>query len=366
MNADRDGSEAPQDRPRATETGADAPDTPAQGVGAERAAERRTAQPVQTATDAQVEAAREVWLRRGRMGWTFSESTQRMADAVVAADVRPPRVVGEGPAELRAAGYWRLYREAQTKAERAWDERDALRAEVERLRRYAPSPEFQPLLEASSLGSADVLALRDTVPDDVARTIVMLARQMERAEAAEAKVAELTDAIRKTRSFHGNSIDPSECIECEDHHMPCRSATLLDAALSGGSDQPTDMMVSPQCAKCGDLRGGQPGHETSECRWNGDAPVTDSSAPDVSGTDEARWVNLDDPSLAEGWAHPTPSSKSHFFREGRSLCGRHRIEPHTRIAGRIEELAADDCGTCDRIAMAELAERPTEGEEGAL
>jgi hypothetical protein len=47
-----------------------------------------------------------------------------------------------------------------------------------------------------------------------------------------AEVKRLLGVIRKARSFHGNSIDPDECMECENSHMPCRSAELLDAALA--------------------------------------------------------------------------------------------------------------------------------------
>jgi hypothetical protein len=53
-----------------------------------------------------------------------------------------------------------------------------------------------------------------------------------RAEAAEAKVARLRETIRTLRSFHGNSIDPNECMECEGGHFPCRSAEVADAALA--------------------------------------------------------------------------------------------------------------------------------------
>lgn len=52
-----------------------------------------------------------------------------------------------------------------------------------------------------------------------------------RAEAAEAEVERLKAALVTARSYHGNSIDPDECMECADHHMPCRTATLIDGVL---------------------------------------------------------------------------------------------------------------------------------------
>lgn len=70
-----------------------------------------------------------------------------------------------------------------------------LRAEVARLQKYAPSPAFAALLESSSFGSAEVKALRDTVSNDAARSIVMLAREMERAEVAEAALGRVREAV---------------------------------------------------------------------------------------------------------------------------------------------------------------------------
>lgn len=129
------------------------------------------------ATPAQVTAAWTAYSEK-RAWKTAEELWQAVADAVVAADERPTRVVPQTLAE--AIDGWAA----------AEGELQDAQAEVERLRKYAPSPEFEALLEASSLGSPEVLALRDTVSDDVARTIVLLAEQMDRAEAAEAKVAQ--------------------------------------------------------------------------------------------------------------------------------------------------------------------------------
>lgn len=67
----------------------------------------------------------------------------------------------------------------------------------------------------------------------------------------------------------------------------------------------------------------------------------------------ALWSNLDYPEKAEGWAFPTPEGREHYFREGRSLCGSHRIEPGAMIAGRLD-WAEDPCLRCERIATAEI------------
>lgn len=63
---------------------------------------------------------------------------------------------------------------------------------------------------------------------------------------------------------------------------------------------------------------------------------------------EQRWVNLDYPESAEGWAFPMPHAKSHYFRDGRSLCGRFEVAPGFRLAGRLDEPEGDDCHVCTR------------------
>jgi hypothetical protein len=71
------------------------------------------------------------------------------------------------------------------------------------------------------------------------------------------------------------------------------------------------------------------------------------------------WTNLDHPELSEGWAFPTyESKKSHYFREGRSLCGKWAIPASIRVAGRLDEGMGDDCLTCTRKAIAEVERRP--------
>lgn len=42
----------------------------------------------------------------------------------------------------------------------------------------------------------------------------------------------LREALRTIRSFHGNSVDPDECMECADGNMPCRTARVADEALA--------------------------------------------------------------------------------------------------------------------------------------
>lgn len=66
------------------------------------------------------------------------------------------------------------------------------------------------------------------------------------------------------------------------------------------------------------------------------------------------WTNIDYPHMAEGWAYPSSNGSAHYFREGRSLCGRYRIEPGERIAGRLD-YTEDGCRTCERVATAEIA-----------
>lgn len=53
------------------------------------------------------------------------------------------------------------------------------------------------------------------------------------------------------------------------------SRGCVDPSHNPTPEPQADVMVSPQCAKCGDTRGGQPGHETSECRWSPE-PQADS------------------------------------------------------------------------------------------
>jgi hypothetical protein len=65
------------------------------------------------------------------------------------------------------------------------------------------------------------------------------------------------------------------------------------------------------------------------------------------------WSNLDYPHMTEGWAFPTPEGREHYFRDGRSFCGRHQIAPGARIAGRMD-YAEDPCVTCDRVITAEM------------
>lgn len=51
---------------------------------------------------------------------------------------------------------------------------------------------------------------------------------------AEAERDKYLAALRELRSFHGNSIDPDECMECENDgngYRPCRSAELIDKVL---------------------------------------------------------------------------------------------------------------------------------------
>lgn len=38
----------------------------------------------------------------------------------------------------------------------------------------------------------------------------------------------LEQAVATASSYHGNSIDPTECQECEEGHYPCRTARALD------------------------------------------------------------------------------------------------------------------------------------------
>lgn len=38
---------------------------------------------------------------------------------------------------------------------------------------------------------------------------------------------EAVDRIMAARAIHGQSIDPTECIECADGHYPCRTAIAL-------------------------------------------------------------------------------------------------------------------------------------------
>ena len=68
------------------------------------------------------------------------------------------------------------------------------------------------------------------------------------------------------------------------------------------------------------------------------------------------WTNLDHPDMSEGWAYPTPTGSAHYFREGRSLCGRYTIPPRARIAGRLDEgsLTEQSCLTCERVATREI------------
>jgi hypothetical protein len=66
------------------------------------------------------------------------------------------------------------------------------------------------------------------------------------------------------------------------------------------------------------------------------------------------WVNLDHPDQSEGWAHPTPASKCHYFREGKSLCGVHLLRPDQKVAGALDEGCPDDCRGCTRIARSQI------------
>lgn len=65
-------------------------------------------------------------------------------------------------------------------------------------------------------------------------------------------------------------------------------------------------------------------------------------------------TNLDHPHLSEGWAFPKPDGKSHYFRGGKSLCGRCALPSSVRVAGRLIDNEPDDCLTCGDIALAEV------------
>lgn len=66
------------------------------------------------------------------------------------------------------------------------------------------------------------------------------------------------------------------------------------------------------------------------------------------------WTNVDHPEMSEGWAFPKPEAKCHYFRNGRSLCGRCTIPESSRTGGRLDAASADDCLTCGDIALAEV------------
>lgn len=56
----------------------------------------------------------------------------------------------------------------------------------------------------------------------------------------------------------------------------------------------------------------------------------------------------------EGWAFPNERGRSHYFRAGLSLCGRH-TRGSLAVAGNLEEGEGDDCATCSRIGAKEVA-----------
>jgi hypothetical protein len=86
-------------------------------------------------------------------------------------------------------------------------ERDA---EIERLRKYAPSPEMEALLGRSSLGTDDVEAARESVSPDASRAVVRMAELMRERDEAERRlgaVAALAD--RKEGALRAILVDPA-------------------------------------------------------------------------------------------------------------------------------------------------------------
>jgi hypothetical protein len=102
----------------------------------------------------------------------------------------------------------------------------------------APYPEH---VQAIVRECADLRANRDGAYADAAYAEECARMALDRAKVAEARVVELEATLRTARSYHGNSIDPDECMECAYHHMPCRSAVLIDAILDAPKERKRDM-----------------------------------------------------------------------------------------------------------------------------
>lgn len=58
----------------------------------------------------------------------------------------------------------------------------------------------------------------------------------------------------------------------------------------------------------------------------------------------------------EGWSRPADARKWHYFRDGRSLCGRWGMR-RSRHLEPDDEPSADDCAACRRTLDAEKGKR---------
>jgi len=65
----------------------------------------------------------------------------------------------------------------------------------------------------------------------------------------------------------------------------------------------------------------------------------------------------------EGWGFPAASRKAHFFKVGRSLCGKWLYLGNLDINQQTgDKPGSDDCRECHRRLMIEKAEMPGGGE----
>ena len=119
------------------------------------------------------------------------------------------------------------------------DALDAARSEVERLSKYAPSPEVEALLERSSFGAEEAKAARESVSPDVGRLIVRLSQVMAERDATLADIA--AEVLAGIKTHNDTPVTAENLDYAATHEALCRSwigdvLRGLSAALSTAND----------------------------------------------------------------------------------------------------------------------------------
>lgn len=129
-----------------------------------------------------------------------------------------------------------------------WDGQSLRTTLPEKLSRYLAEVVYSWLSAVE--GASNYLEQKITHPEHPGKQLILTAAWSEgqtphelrqkaekRADKAEEQVRHLVHELRSIRSTHGNSIDPDECMECDDKasngYRPCRTAEHIDRVLAG-------------------------------------------------------------------------------------------------------------------------------------